>query len=144
MKFGTNCLIAPFSAVPSGNIRVRQQPQPKKKQTVVGFLLDREEPDSLPNPGKKSSANSPGMGGDVVRPGSFNFEAPRAIRRFAERKSKDRGAAVRAAAANGEASRLQRTFEEDGWIARPTVGTQVSAPDPLQGWLEAVLSRVEG
>ena len=144
MKFGTNSLIAPFFAVHSGNIRVKQQLQPRKKQTVIGFLLDREEPDSLPNLGRNNFSNSSGMGGDLMRPGNFTSEAPRAIRPFGERNLKDCGAAVRAAAADGEAAGLQRAFEEDGGIACPEVGTQVGAPDALQVWLEAVFSGVEG
>jgi hypothetical protein len=111
---------------------------------MIGFLLDREEPNSPPNPGRNGSTNSAGMGGDVMRPGNFNSQAPRAVRPFAERNFKHRGAAVRAAAANGEAARLQRTIEEDGGIVCPAVGTQVRAPDALQGRLEAVFSGVEG
>src|SRR6202011_224993 len=100
--------------------------------------------DSLPDLGRNGSTSGPGMGGDAARPGNLSPQGPRPIRRFAERNFKHRGAAMRAAAANGNAARLQRTFEEDGGIVYAAVGAQVGAPDALQGRLEAVLSGAEG
>ena len=111
---------------------------------MVGFMLDREDTNSLPNLGRHGSTDRTGMGGHVVRPGNAGTEAPRAIRPFAGRNSTHRGAAVRAAAAHGDAARLQRTVEEGGWIIYPAVGTEVGAPDALQTRLEVVFSGVEG
>ncbi len=111
---------------------------------MVGFMLDREDTNSLPNLGRNGSTDRTGMGGHVMGPGCPGTEATRAIRPFTEWNIKNRGAAVRAAAAHGDAARLQRTVEKDGWIIYPAVGTQVGAPDALQARLEAVFSGVEG
>ena len=111
---------------------------------MVGFLLDREDTNSHPNLGRHGSTDRTGMGGHVVRPGNASAEALRAIRPSAGRNFTHRGAAVRAAAAHGDAARLQRTVEKGGWIIYPAVGTEVGTPDALQARFEAVFSRVEG
>ena len=110
---------------------------------MIGFRLGREEQNSLPNPGRNGSTDRAGMRGHVLGPGNAGAEAPRAIRPFADRNDKLRGAAVRAAAAHGDTARLQRAFEKNGWTVYAAVGTEGSAPDTLQARLEAVLSRAK-
>ena len=73
---------------------------------MVGFKLSREEPNSLPNLGMDDCTGCTDMCGHVMRPGNASTEATLAICAFAERTHEQRGGAVRAATANGEAGGL--------------------------------------
>jgi hypothetical protein len=79
---------------------------PKEPETMVGFNLSRDEPNSHPNLGRYGSTVFIGVGQHVKRPGTLNSSVAGSTCFFGRRNDKQRATSVRAAAADGDAERL--------------------------------------